>query len=433
MKRIGVFVCHCGVNIAGTVDIEKVKKAIQDYPGVAVVKDHIYCCSDPGQSLIKETISSEKLDGVVVACCSPSLHENTFRKAAASVGLNQYVLEIANIREQCSWVTEDKAEATRKAIRIIRTIVEKVNEDKPLVPLSVPVTRRALVIGGGIAGIQASLDIANAGAEVLLVEREPSVGGHMAQLSETFPTLDCSQCILTPKMVEVAQNPRIRLMTYAEVIDVAGFVGNFKARIRKKARHVDMEKCTSCGDCWNACPVRNEPQMPAAPDYDKLVKPAERKKLDGILAAHAPANPGMPGGEALIQVLQDVNQEYGYLPDYALKYISQRLGVSLSRAYHVATFYTAFSLRPRGEHVVRVCMGTACHARGAPRVLEEFERQLGIARGDTTPDLKFTLETVNCLGCCALGPVVMVDQQYHSVEPGEVSALLKRYAGGEGR
>jgi heterodisulfide reductase subunit A len=256
MKRIGVFVCHCGVNIAGTVDIEKVKETIKDYPGVAVVKDHQYCCSDPGQNLIKGTISSEKLEGVVVACCSPSLHENTFRKAAASVDLNPYLLEIANIREQCSWVTEDKAEATRKAVRIIRTMVEKVTEDKPLKPYAVPVTKRALVIGGGIAGIQAALDIANAGGEVVLVERQSSIGGHMAQLSETFPTLDCSQCILTPKMVEASQHPRIRLMTYCEVEDVSGFVGNFKVKIREKAKYVDWDACNGCGLCMTKCPGR---------------------------------------------------------------------------------------------------------------------------------------------------------------------------------
>jgi heterodisulfide reductase subunit A len=256
MKRIGVFVCHCGVNIAGTVDIEKVKETIKEYPGVAVVKDHQYCCSDPGQSMIKETISSEKLEGVVVACCSPSLHENTFRKAASSIDLNPYLLEIANIREQCSWVTEGKAEATRKAVKIIRTMVEKVAEDKPLKPYAVSVTKRALVIGGGIAGIQAALDIANAGGEVILVERKSSIGGHMAQLSETFPTLDCSQCILTPRMVEASQHPRIRLMTYCEVEDVSGFVGNFKVKIRQKAKYVDWDVCNGCGLCITKCPGR---------------------------------------------------------------------------------------------------------------------------------------------------------------------------------
>lgn len=256
MKRIGVFVCHCGVNIAGTVNIEELKKRVSEYPGVVAVNDHLYCCSDPGQAMIKETISREKLEGVVVACCSPALHETTFRKAAASVGLNPYVLEIANIREQCAWVTEDKQRATDKAARIVKTMVRKVGGDTPLEPLSVPVTRRALVIGGGIAGIQAALDIASAGGDVVLVERQSTIGGHMAQLSETFPTLDCSQCILTPKMVEASQHPRIKLLTYAEVEDVTGFVGNFKVKIRLKARYVDWQACNGCGLCITKCPGR---------------------------------------------------------------------------------------------------------------------------------------------------------------------------------
>ncbi len=261
MKRIGVFVCHCGVNIAGTVDIEEVKKRVGGDPGVAVVKDHQYCCSDPGQNLIKEAIEKEKLDGVVVACCSPSLHENTFRKAAEASGLNPYMLEVANIREQCSWVTADRKQATDKAEKIIRTMIAKVAADRPLTPFGVPVTRRALVVGGGIAGIQAALDIANAGGDVVLVERQSSIGGHMAQLSETFPTLDCSQCILTPKMVEAVQHPKIKLMTYAELVDVSGYVGNFKARIRLKPKYVDWDVCNGCGLCMTKCPGRTQSEF----------------------------------------------------------------------------------------------------------------------------------------------------------------------------
>jgi len=252
--RVGVFVCHCGINIAGVVKIDELREMIKDYPGVAVVKDHQYCCSDPGQGMIKETIEAEKLDRVVVACCSPTLHENTFRKAGEAVGLNRYTLEIANIREQCAWVTEDRDEATRKASRIVRAMIEKVTADEPLEPIGVDVTKRALVIGGGVAGIQAALDIANSGHEVVLVEKLPSIGGKMAQLSETFPTLDCSQCILTPKMVDVAQHPNITLRTYTEVDEISGHVGNFRVKLRQKARSVDWDACTGCGLCSTKCP-----------------------------------------------------------------------------------------------------------------------------------------------------------------------------------
>ncbi len=427
MKRIGVFVCHCGINIATTVDVEKVVENIRHYPGVAHAAHYQYMCSDPGQKMVQEAIDKEKLDGVIVAACSPTLHELTFRRASQASGLNPYQCEIANIREQCSWVHQDRETATAKAIKIIKSLVEKVRLDESLEPISVPITRRALVVGAGIAGIQAALDIANSGYEVVLVERTPSIGGHMAQLSETFPTLDCSQCILTPKMVEVGQHPNIKLHTYSEVEGISGYVGNFQVKILKKARSIDEGRCTACGDCQAACPVRNEPQIPPPPKYSQDIEAKERRALNKILAKHAPGNPGVPGKEMLIQVLQDVNQEYRYLPPFAMKYVSEKLNVPLSTVYHVATFYTAFSLKPRGKHLITVCMGTACHARGAPRVLEEFERQLEIPRGDTTRDLRFTLETVNCLGCCALGPVVMIDQDYHQVTINKVRSVLKKY------
>ena len=253
--RIGVFICHCGTNIADTVDVEKLAENLRRYPGVVHSVDYTYLCSQPGQDLIKEAIAEKGLDRVVVAACSPSLHEATFRRASEEAGLNPYRCEIANIREQCSWVHEDRVEATHKAERIIKAVVEKVRLDEPLTPLKVPLTRRALVIGGGIAGIQAALDIANSGYEVVLVEREPSIGGRMAQLSETFPTLDCSQCILTPKMVEVGRHPNIELLTYSEVLEASGYVGNFKVKILKKPRYVIVEKCTACGKCAKVCPV----------------------------------------------------------------------------------------------------------------------------------------------------------------------------------
>jgi heterodisulfide reductase subunit A len=253
--RIGVFVCHCGKNIAATVDVERVVEAIAHYPSVVYAARHEYMCSDPGQDMIKKAIGDHRLTGVVVAACSPSMHETTFRRAAEEAGLNPYLLEIANIREGCSWVHEGP-ETTDKAIRIARAMVEKVKGNHPLSPIEVDHAAKCLVIGGGISGIQAALDIADAGFEVLLVERTPSIGGRMAQLSETFPTLDCSQCILTPKMVEASRHPRIRLLTYSEVAEVTGYLGNYHVVIRKKPTYVDPDKCNLCGDCAKACPIR---------------------------------------------------------------------------------------------------------------------------------------------------------------------------------
>ncbi|MFC1724649.1 4Fe-4S binding protein [candidate division KSB1 bacterium] len=256
MKKIGVFVCHCGINIASTVDVKKVAEKIGKIQGVEVSMDYIYMCSEPGQNIVKDIIKEKKLDGVVVAACSPTLHEKTFRSACEQAGLNQYLCEIANIREQCSWVHKDKDPATKKAIKIIKNVVEKVRYNQSLEPISVPVTKRALVIGGGISGIQAALDIADSGYEVILVEREPSIGGHMIQLSETFPTLDCSQCILTPKMVDVGKHPNIELLTYSEIEEISGYVGNFNVKIKKKVSYVDWDKCTGCGVCIEKCPKK---------------------------------------------------------------------------------------------------------------------------------------------------------------------------------
>ncbi|MBP7936316.1 MAG: CoB--CoM heterodisulfide reductase iron-sulfur subunit A family protein [Phycisphaerae bacterium] len=259
MSRIGVFVCHCGENIGATVDCAAVAKSCGDLPGVVVSTDYKYMCSDPGQNMIKEAIRDQKLTGVVVAACSPRMHEPTFRRACAEAGLNPFLCEMANLREHCSWVHERTPETTDKAIDLVRVMAEKVRRNRPLYPIKVPVTKTALVLGGGIAGIQAALDIANAGHKVVMVEREPSIGGHMAQLSETFPTLDCSQCILTPRMVEAARHPNITLYTYSELERVEGFIGNFKVRIRKKARGVDEKLCTGCGLCTQKCPNKRIP------------------------------------------------------------------------------------------------------------------------------------------------------------------------------
>jgi heterodisulfide reductase subunit A2 len=254
-KRTGVFVCHCGNNIAATVDVKKVAEAMSNEESVQFSSDYVYMCSDPGQNAIIDAIKENNLDNVVISCCSPNLHEKTFRDNATRAGLNSFTCEIANIREQCAWVHNDKEVATEKAIKISRSAVRRAGRDQALEPIAVPVTRKALVIGGGIAGIQTALDIANAGVEVILVEKLATIGGHMLQLSETFPTLDCSQCILSPKMVEVSRHPRIKLMTYSEVQEVSGSVGNFEVKILKKPTYVDPELCKICDDCANVCPV----------------------------------------------------------------------------------------------------------------------------------------------------------------------------------
>ncbi len=252
--RIGVFVCHCGLNIERTVDTARVADALREMSGVAYVSNYDYMCSDPGQQLVSEAIRDHRLTGVVIAACSPAMHEPTFRRAAEDAGMNPYLVEMANIREHCSWVHLDREQATAKAIRIVRTMVEKVKGNHPLDPVKIDHVDKCLVIGAGITGIQAALDVAEAGYQVLLVEKEPSIGGHMAQLSETFPTLDCSQCILTPKMVEASRHPNIELLTYSEVLDVSGYVGNYNVTIRKNPTYVDAEKCNLCGDCEKVCP-----------------------------------------------------------------------------------------------------------------------------------------------------------------------------------
>jgi len=259
MARIGVFICWCGENIARNVDVERLAVEVANLPGVRCALAYKYMCSDPGQSLIRQKIAAEHLTGVVIASCSPHMHLKTFRKTAEKEGLNPYLVEMANIREHCSWVHHDRQQATAKALDLIRMAVAKVRCDHALAPIYVPVTRRALVIGGGVAGIQAALDIAEAGYQVALVEREPSIGGKMAGLSETFPTLDCSQCILTPRMVDVGQHANISLHTYSEIESVEGYVGNFTVTIRKKARYIDVDKCTGCGQCWNVCPSKKNP------------------------------------------------------------------------------------------------------------------------------------------------------------------------------
>ncbi len=259
MQRIGVFVCWCGTNIAATVDVQAVSDALAKEPGVVLSANYQYMCSQTGQDLIETAIREHALTGVVICSCSPRMHEQTFRKTVARAGLNPYLLEIANIREQCSWIHKDRAQATEKAIILGRAAIAKVQLNTPLQAGQSPVTKRALVIGGGIAGIQTALDIAEAGFAVDIVEKQPTIGGKMTQLDKTFPTLDCAACILTPKMVDCAQNEKIRIFSYSEVEAVSGFVGSFRVTIRKKARYVREDVCTGCGLCTEKCPQKKVP------------------------------------------------------------------------------------------------------------------------------------------------------------------------------
>ena len=259
MERIGVFVCHCGTNIAGTVDVAKVAEELGKVPGVVYSTHYTYMCSSAGQAMIEERIKEDKLTGVVLCSCSPRMHEKTFRACAERAGLNPYKVEIANIREQDSWVMKDMAEATTKAVALGKAAIAKTILDTPLTPGETPMTKRALVIGGGIAGITAALDIAEAGFPVDLVEKKPTVGGKMAMLDKTFPTLDCASCIVTPRMTEVGQNPNIRILSYSEVTNVTGYIGNFTVDIKRKARYVDETKCTGCGECTEKCPMKKVP------------------------------------------------------------------------------------------------------------------------------------------------------------------------------
>lgn len=257
--RIGVFICHCGTNIGGTVDCVAVARQALVCPDVVHAEDLMYTCAEPGQAAIETAIKEYKLDGVVVASCSPRMHEGTFRRTVERAGMNRYMFEMANIREHVSWIGKDKEANTNKAAELVAMAVEKLRHNTPLQAKSFDVNKRVLVIGGGVAGIQAALDCADGGIPVVMVEREPSIGGKMAKLDKTFPTVDCSACILGPKMVDVSQHPGITLHTCAEVEDIAGYVGNFTVTIRKRSTYVDWSKCTGCGACMEKCPSKKVP------------------------------------------------------------------------------------------------------------------------------------------------------------------------------
>lgn len=254
LPRIGVYVCHCGSNISDAVDVSAVVDFARGLPGVALARDSRFLCADSGQDLIQQDIQTNSLERVVVAACSPLMHEHTFQEACRAAGLNPFNLQIANIREQVSWVTPDRQRATDKSKAVIEAAVRRVCHHEALRGKAMPVSQAVLVVGAGITGIEAALCLAEAGKKVYLVERSPSIGGHMAMLDRTFPTLDCSACILVPKMASAADHPNITLLTYSEVEEVRGFVGSFQIRVRKRARFVDEERCNGCGLCVERCP-----------------------------------------------------------------------------------------------------------------------------------------------------------------------------------
>ncbi len=283
-------------------------------------------------------------------------------------------------------------------------------------------TGAVLVVGAGVGGMQASLDLAEGGYKVYLVDKNPSIGGVMAQLDKTFPTNDCAMCTLAPRMVDCGGHLNIEKLTYSEIESVEGSSGKFKIRVRKKARSVDPDKCTGCGECVESCLVRNRVYLERPELPEVQMTKAERKKTDEILARHE------GGRESIVSILQDITTEYNWLPPNILQRVSQAKEVPLEHVLRIATFYKAFSLKPRGKHIVTVCMGTACHVKGAPRLLERFERELDVKTGETTPDRQFTLEAVRCIGCCGLAPVVTIGEDlYGKLTPAKAAKILDKY------
>jgi NADH:ubiquinone oxidoreductase subunit E len=279
----------------------------------------------------------------------------------------------------------------------------------------------ALVMGGGIGGMQAALDLAESGIKVYLVDNKPSIGGVMAQLDKTFPTNDCAMCTMAPRLVEIGRHDDIEIITMADIESVSGEPGNFKIKLKKRARYIDEEKCTGCGLCVSNCPVRNI--IYVAPDKEVIQIPTEdQAKIKKIIDEYKGKN------NILLPALEDVHDEYGFLPEEIIKYIAQELNYPLSLAYRLATFYNAFSLVPRGKNIIRVCMGTACYVKGAKRILTEIEKRLGIKLGETTQDLQFSIEAVNCLGCCGQSPVITVnDEIYGYMKQALVPDILNEY------
>jgi NADH:ubiquinone oxidoreductase subunit E/NAD-dependent dihydropyrimidine dehydrogenase PreA subunit len=279
-----------------------------------------------------------------------------------------------------------------------------------------------LVVGGGVGGMQASLDLAESGYKVYLVEKGPSIGGVMAQLDKTFPTNDCAMCTLAPRMVDCGGHLNIEKLTYSEIESIEGTAGNFRVRIRKKARSVDPDKCTGCGECVANCLVRNRPYLEPAKKAEVSLPQEELDKLASILEKHK-------GGQGIVvPVLQEAQDVYNYLPERAVRYLSDKLDIPLGLMYRLATFYNAFSLTPKGKHTIRVCTGTSCYVKGGKRILNALSKHLNVDVGGVTEDGQFGLETVNCVGCCGQSPVVTVDEDiYGYMRQSRVTEIIRRY------
>ncbi len=279
----------------------------------------------------------------------------------------------------------------------------------------------ALVIGGGIGGMQAALDLAESGIKVYLVDNKPAIGGVMAQLDKTFPTNDCAMCTMAPRLVEIGRHEDIDIITLADIESISGEPGNFQIKLKKRPRYIDEEKCTGCGLCVSNCPVSNV--IYVTPDKEVIEIPSEdQAKIKKIIDDYKDKT------DVLLPVLEDAHDEYGFLPENVIKYIAQELNYPLSLAFRLTTFYNAFSLVPRGKNIVRICMGTACYVKGGKRILTEVEKRLGIKLGETTQDLKFSIEAVNCLGCCGQSPVMTVnDEIYGYMKQAMVPDILREY------
>lgn len=415
--RIAIFLCHCDFHRLAAEPSLELSRKLEVLPGVVHVGTIEKMCMDGIGKLISDTISEKKITGVVFTSCSPDLHREVFGKMARDAGLVEGQWEMAKIYD-AELLDEEKT--VERATESVAAAVARVSISQPPAE-EVEVVKKALVIGGGVSGMQAALDIADGGYEVYLVEKTSSVGGNMIRLSEVFPTLDCPQCILTPKMVEVAQHPRIKLFAYSEVVDIGGNVGKFKVRLRRKPTSIDRLKCTGCGDCEQNCFVRYKP-YPSQEEPRPALSPEDEARLKNIMERHKHKK------APLISVLQDINEEFRYLPAPILRRLAYDLRLPLARILKVATFYSLFSLKPRGRHVISVCEGTTCFVRGASRLIEELEKRLGIKVGEVSEDGEFSLETVRCIGCCALAPCIRIDQDVHGkVRPTAVGDILARY------
>ncbi|MHC4462920.1 MAG: NADH-quinone oxidoreductase subunit NuoE family protein [Planctomycetota bacterium] len=279
-----------------------------------------------------------------------------------------------------------------------------------------------LVVGGGVGGMQASLDLAEGGYKVYLVEKGPSIGGVMAQLDKTFPTNDCAMCTLAPRMVDCGRHLNIEKLTYSEIESIEGTAGKFNIRIRKKARSIDPDKCTGCGECVENCLVKNRAYLEAAEKAEVTLPKEELDKLADILQKHK-------GGKGIVvPVLQEAQDVYNYLPESAVRYLSDRLDIPLGLMYRLSTFYNSFSLTPKGKHSIHVCTGTSCYVKGGKRILRALQKHLNVDVGGVTDDMEFSLETVNCVGCCGQSPVVTVDDDiFGYMRQTRVTELIRKY------